>query len=106
LPVLLPLKLLTENDVTDVATLGSSIINQLFALVGRKSRFISAHFFPAAECYDGAMVNSNFTGAKAKPAEMAANPDGTIAAERTRALGQDGNPGQACQIQVNRTQSC
>jgi hypothetical protein len=48
LPVVLPLKRLIDNDVTDVATLRSSLINHLFALVRRKSRFMSAHFVPMA----------------------------------------------------------
>ena len=72
LPVVLSLKHLTDNDVTDVATLGTAITFYLFSLVGRKSRFISAHLIPAAACYDGAMVNSNFTWARARLAEMAA----------------------------------
>ena len=42
------------------------------SLVGRKSRFISAHLIPAAGCYDVAMVNLNFTGTKARLAQMAA----------------------------------
>jgi hypothetical protein len=54
------------------------------------------------------MVNSNFTGAKATLAEMAAKSDATNAAGRTAprhemTLCQDGNQGESRSIKVNQT---
>jgi hypothetical protein len=56
------------------------------------------------------MVNSNFTEAKARLAEMAAKTEGTNAAGRSAprhrmALGQDGNQGESRLIKVNQTKS-
>ena len=50
LPVVLPLKHLTDNDVTDVSTLGTAITFLYLLKWAGNPRFISAHFVLAELC--------------------------------------------------------